>query len=122
MIFFSIVLLLISLGCFFAARGQAGPMRTIDAAGTFNAQMLLELYNRVVPAQGGAALAQPCEAAGTIEADEPLIGLGLGIASHPFTPSFLTPSSVTRQLSLTPRSPPDIIAGSLWATAIARRP
>ena len=34
--------------------------------------MLLELYNRVVPALGGEALAQPCEVAGTIEADAPL--------------------------------------------------
>jgi hypothetical protein len=72
MIFVGIILVLVSAGCFFAARGQAGRLRAIDAADTFTAQMLLDLYNRVVPALGGEALAQPCEVAGTIEADAPL--------------------------------------------------
>jgi hypothetical protein len=72
MIIFGIILLLVSAGCFFAARGQAGRLRAINAADTFTAQMLLELYNRVIPALGGEALAQPCEVAGTIEAATPL--------------------------------------------------
>ena len=72
MIIFGIILLLVSAGCFLAARGQAGRLRAINAADTFTAQMLLELYNRVIPALGGEALAQPCEVAGTIEADTPL--------------------------------------------------
>ena len=73
MIIFGIILLLVAAGCWFAARGQVGRLRAINAADTFTAQMLLELYNRVVPALGGEALAQPCEVAGTIEADAPLI-------------------------------------------------
>lgn len=72
MIFFGIVLLAIAAGCFFAARGQAGRARTIGATDTFTAQMLQDLYNRVVPTLGGEALAQPCEVAGTIEADAAL--------------------------------------------------
>ena len=72
MIIFGIIFLLVSAGCFFAARGQAGRLRAIDAADTFTAQMLLDLYNRVVPTLGGEALAQPCEVTGTIEADAPL--------------------------------------------------
>ena len=72
MIIFGIILLLVAAGCWFAARAQAERLRAIDAADTFTAQMLLELYNRVVPAVGGEALAQPCEVAGTIEADAPL--------------------------------------------------
>ena len=72
MIFVGIILLLASAGCFFAARGQTGRLHAIDAADTFTAQMLLELYNRVVPTLGGEALAQPCEVTGTIEADTPL--------------------------------------------------
>jgi hypothetical protein len=72
MIFFGIILLLVAAGCWFAARGQAGRLRAINAADTFTAQMLLELYNRVVPALGGEALDQPCEVAGTIESDAPL--------------------------------------------------
>ena len=72
MIIFGIILLLVAAGCFFAARRQAGRLRAIDATDTFTAQMLLELYNRVIPALGGEALAQPCEVAGPIEADTPL--------------------------------------------------
>lgn len=74
MIIFGVILLLIAVGCWFAARSQAGRLRAIDATDTFTAQMLLELYNRVVPALGGEALTQPCEVAGTIEADTPLTG------------------------------------------------
>ncbi len=74
MIIFGVILLLIAIGCFFAARAQAGRLRAIDTTDTFTAQMLLELYNRVVPALGGEALAQTCEVAGTIEADTPLTG------------------------------------------------
>jgi hypothetical protein len=59
MIIFGIILLLVAAGCFFAARGQAGRLHAIEAADTFTAQMLLELYNRVIPALGGEALAQP---------------------------------------------------------------
>jgi hypothetical protein len=72
MIFGAIILLLAAAGCFWAARGQLGRLRAISAADTFTAQMLLELYNRVVPAVGGEALSQPCEVSGTIEADAPL--------------------------------------------------
>jgi hypothetical protein len=72
MIFFGIVLLLVSIGCYFAARAQAGRLRAIDATDTFTAQMLQELYSRVVPSLGGEALAQPCEVTGTIETDTPL--------------------------------------------------
>jgi hypothetical protein len=72
MIIFGIILLLLAAGCLFAARVQAGRLRAINAADTFTAQMLLELYNRVIPALGGEALAQPCEVAGTIESDAPL--------------------------------------------------
>ena len=72
MIIFGIILLLIAAGCWFAGRGQAGRLRAFNAADTFTAQMLLELYNRVVPVVGGEALAQPCEVTGTIEADAPL--------------------------------------------------
>jgi hypothetical protein len=72
MIFVGVILLLVAVGCVFAARSQAARLRAFNAADTFTAQMLLELYNRVVPAVGGEALAQPCEVAGTIEADTPL--------------------------------------------------
>jgi E3 Ubiquitin ligase len=72
MIIFGIILLLVAAGCFLAARGQAERLRAFNGADTFTAQMLLELYNRVVPALGGEALAQPCEVAGIIEADTPL--------------------------------------------------
>jgi hypothetical protein len=74
MIIFGIILLLISAGCFFAARGSSGRLRAIAAADTFTAQMLLDLYNRVIPALGGEALAQTCEVTGTIETDAPLSG------------------------------------------------
>jgi hypothetical protein len=72
MIIFGIILLLVAAGCWFAARSQAGRLQAINATDTFTAQMLLDLYNRVIPALGGEALAQPCEVAGTIEADTPL--------------------------------------------------
>jgi hypothetical protein len=72
MIFVGIILLVVAAGCVFAARGQAGRLRAFNAADTITAQMLLDLYNRVVPALGGEALAQPCEVTGTIEADAPL--------------------------------------------------
>jgi hypothetical protein len=72
MIFFGAILLVVAAGCVFAARGQAGRLRAFNAADTFTAQMLQELYNRVVPAVGGEALAQACEVTGTIEADAPL--------------------------------------------------
>ncbi|MEO7911659.1 MAG: GIDE domain-containing protein [Roseiflexaceae bacterium] len=74
MIFFGIILLLVAVGCWFAARSQAGRLRAFNAADTFTAQMLTDLYNRVVPTLGGEALAQPCEVAGTIEADTLLAG------------------------------------------------
>jgi len=74
MIIFGVILLLVAVGCWFAARSQAGRLRAFNAADTFTAQMLTDLYNRVVPALGGEALAQPCEVAGTIEADTPLTG------------------------------------------------
>jgi hypothetical protein len=72
MIFLAIILRLVAAGCFWAARGQTGRLRAFNAADTFTAQMLQELYNRVVPAVGGEALAQPCEVAGAIECDAPL--------------------------------------------------
>jgi hypothetical protein len=68
MVFFSIVLIVIAIGCFFGARSQVGQLRAMSAADTFTAQMLQELYQRVVPSLGGEALAQACEVAGTIEA------------------------------------------------------
>jgi hypothetical protein len=85
MIFVGIILLVVAAGCVFAARGQAGRLRAFNAADTFTAQMLLELYNRVVPALGGEALAQPCEVTGTIEADAPLTGPLSGSACVAYT-------------------------------------
>jgi hypothetical protein len=72
MIIFSIILLIVSIGCFFAARGQAARLQAINAADTFTTKMLQELYTRVVSTLGGEALAQPCEVTGVIEADAPL--------------------------------------------------
>jgi hypothetical protein len=74
MIFFGIILLLVAAGCFFAARSQSGRLRSMNAVDTFTAQMLRDLYERVVPTLGAEALAQPCEVAGVIEADTPLTG------------------------------------------------
>jgi hypothetical protein len=72
MIFFGIILLIAALICFFVGRGQSGRLRAINAADTFTAQMLQDLYGRVVASVGGEALSQPCEVAGTIETDAPL--------------------------------------------------
>jgi hypothetical protein len=74
MIIFGVILLLVAIGCFFAARSQSGRLHAIDSTDTFTAQMLGELYNRVIPALGSEALSQPCEVAGIIEADAPLTG------------------------------------------------
>jgi hypothetical protein len=74
MIIFGIIFLIVAAGCFFAARGQARRLQAINAADTFSTQIILDLYNRVVPTLGGEALAQPCEVAGLIEADAPLAG------------------------------------------------
>jgi E3 Ubiquitin ligase len=69
MIFFGLLFLAIGIGCFLAARGQSGRLRAMSATETFSSQMLQELYDRVVPALGGEALAQVCEVVGVIEAD-----------------------------------------------------
>jgi hypothetical protein len=74
MIFFGIVLLIVAVICFFAARGQSGRLRAMNAADTFTAQMLADLHGRVVASVGGDALCQPCEVAGTIDSDAPLRG------------------------------------------------
>jgi hypothetical protein len=72
MIFFGIILLIAAVICFFVGRGESGKLRAMSAADTFTAQMLHDLYARVVAAVGGEALAQPCEVTGVIETDAPL--------------------------------------------------
>jgi hypothetical protein len=72
MIIFGVILLIIAAICFFVGRGQAGKLSAMNAADTFTAQMLQDLYARVVASVGGDALAQPCEVTGTIETDAPL--------------------------------------------------
>jgi hypothetical protein len=72
MIIFAVILLIVAGCCFFAARGRAARLRAIDATDTFTAQMLQELYKRVVSELGGEALAKQCEVEGVIEAEAPL--------------------------------------------------
>lgn len=72
MIFFGAILLIVAAVCFFMARGQRSRLSAMNAADTFTAQMLQDLYTRVVASVGGEALAQPCEVSGTIEAGEAL--------------------------------------------------
>jgi hypothetical protein len=74
MIFFGILLLIVAVICYFAARGQSGRLRAMNAADTFTAQMLADLHGRVVASVGGEALCQPCEVAGAVESDAPLAG------------------------------------------------
>jgi hypothetical protein len=85
MIFVGVILLLVAIGCFFAARSQAGRLQAINATDTFTAQMLSDLHSRVVSSIGGEALAQPCEVAGTIEADTPLTAPLSGSACVAYT-------------------------------------
>jgi len=85
MVFFGIVLIVIAIGCFFGARSQMGQVRTMSATDTFTAQMLQELYQRVVPSLGSDALAQACEVAGTIEADAALSAPLSGTACVAYT-------------------------------------
>lgn len=85
MVFIGIISLAIAVGCFFAARSQVGRIGAMNAADTFTAQMLQDLYNQVVPALGGEALAQICEVAGTIEADAALSAPLSGTACVAYT-------------------------------------
>ncbi len=72
MIFFGFILLAVAVGCYFGGRSQAGKLRTISVTDTYSAQMVQDLYSQVVPTLGAEALAQVCEVAGVIEAEQPL--------------------------------------------------
>lgn len=85
MVILGVILLLVAAGCYFAARSQARKLRAISAADTFTARMLGDLYQQVTISLGGEALAQPCEVAGTIEADAPLSAPTSGTACVAFT-------------------------------------
>jgi hypothetical protein len=73
MIVGGILLLIVAVVCYFIARSQAGKLQAMNAADTYTAQMLGDLHGRVTAALGAEALAQPCEVAGVIETDTPLI-------------------------------------------------
>ena len=73
MIVGGILLLIVAIVCYFIARSQAGKLRAMNAADTYTAQMLSDLYGRVTGSLGAEALAQPCEVEGVIESDTPLI-------------------------------------------------
>lgn len=72
MIIFGVILLLVAVGCFFGGRSQVGKQRLLSATDTYTAQLAQDLYGQVVPALGTDALAQACELAGVIEAEQPL--------------------------------------------------
>lgn len=74
MIFFGFILLAVAVGCYFGGRSQAGKLRTLSATDTYSAQMAQDLFSQVVPTLGAEALAQACEVAGVIEAEQPLAG------------------------------------------------
>jgi len=112
MIIFGILLLAIALGCLLAARAQTARLRAMSAADTFSSQMLQELYNRVVPALGGEALAQVCEVAGTIEADVALSAPLSGNACVAYT------RTVTREYE---EDVTNTDSGGKTTTAVARR-
>jgi len=72
MVFVGIILLAAAVGCYFAARGQAGRVQAMTATDTLTSQMLAELYQKVTSSVGADALAEQCEVAGVIECDAPL--------------------------------------------------
>jgi E3 ubiquitin ligase len=85
MIIGGILLLIVAVICFFWARSQAGQLQAMNAADTYTAQMLGDLYARIASSLGVDALAQTCELEGTIESDAPLTAPLSGTACVAYT-------------------------------------
>lgn len=91
MIVAGIVLLIVAVVFFFIARGEASRLQAMNAADTYSAQLLNDLYSRVTSSLGAEALAQQCEVEGVIECDAPLTAPISGTACVAYT------RSVTRE-------------------------
>ncbi len=74
MIFVGIILLLVAVGFFYAARSQEGRLNAIGATETYTTALLSEIHTRVSSVVGTNAMAEKCEIAGVIECDTPLRG------------------------------------------------
>jgi hypothetical protein len=85
MIIAGILLLIVALICFFWGRSQTGQLQAMNAADTYTAQMLSDLYGQVSAAVGADALAQVCEVEGVIECDAPLSAPLSGMACVAYT-------------------------------------
>lgn len=85
MLFIGIILLVGAIITFFIARNQSGRLHAMNAADTYTAQTLEEVYKNVTTQLGSDAMAQACEIEGIIECDEPLTGPLSGQACVAYT-------------------------------------
>ncbi len=74
MVIGGIILIILAAIFFFVARSNASSLSAMNAADTYTAQLLGEVYRKVTGSLGADALAQVCEVEGSIECESPLKG------------------------------------------------
>lgn len=74
MVIGGVLLLVLAVIFFFAARANANKLQTLNAVETYDTATLAAIHQRITASLGASGFAQPCEVEGVIECASPLTG------------------------------------------------